>query len=380
MLDLKKYLLEKDIITKDDEKFYEISSNEKELATYFKRFYGWNLYKDRYIIKLDKIPSSPESYMGNNNFDTKDDYCIYIAFLIALESYSKGQQFRFKDIFNKLKSNLEKTMDISWEKPQYRKAVKRVFEYAEKKKLIVNEADKIINTNENNIEEVKVYYKKTNYCSPRYILNNLNNIFSFKNYEDFKSYDLEEAKSQPKNTLFRKLISKPVVYLSELTIQEKEILKNKKLMERFADEIEGNIHYHKNCIFLFFQDSQIGTIYPGKANTLDTMILVLNNTLREKVKRGEITLNFDDTFNLEKDNLTSLIKEYKRKNEDWLKYNSFFTRDDTALTREVIARMKEWSFLKEENDNLIFYPAIGKVTGELKEEIDVEENEGPKLF
>lgn len=380
MLDLKKYLLEKDIITKDDEKFYEISSNEKELATYFKRFYGWNLYKDRYIIKLDKIPSIPESYMGNNNFDTKDDYCIYIAFLIALESYSKGQQFRFKDIFNKLKSNLEKTMDISWEKPQYRKAVKRVFEYAEKKKLIVNEADKIINTNENNIEEVKVYYKKTNYCSPRYILNNLNNIFSFKNYEDFKSYDLEEAKSQPKNTLFRKLISKPVVYLSELTIQEKEILKNKKLMERFADEIEGNIHYHKNCIFLFFQDSQIGTIYPGKANTLDTMILVLNNTLREKVKRGEITLNFDDTFNLEKDNLTSLIKEYKRKNEDWLKYNSFFTRDDTALTREVIARMKEWSFLKEENDNLIFYPAIGKVTGELKEEIDVEENEGPKLF
>lgn len=380
MLDLKKYLLEKDIITKDDEKFYEISSNEKELATYFKRFYGWNLYKDRYIIKLDKIPSSPESYMGNNNFDTKDDYCIYIAFLIALESYSKGQQFKFKEIFNKLKSNLEKTMDISWEKPQYRKAVKRVFEYAEKKKLIVNEADKIINTNENNIEEVKVYYKKTNYCSPRYILNNLNNIFSFKNYEDFKSYDLEEAKSQPKNTLFRKLISKPVVYLSELTIQEKEILKNKKLMERFADEIEGNIHYHKNCIFLFFQDSQIGTIYPGKANTLDTMILVLNNTLREKVKRGEITLNFDDTFNLEKDNLTSLIKEYKRKNEDWLKYNSFFTRDDTALTREVIARMKEWSFLKEENDNLIFYPAIGKVTGELKEEIDVEENEGPKLF
>ena len=167
MLDLKKYLLEKDIITKDDEKFYEISSNEKELATYFKRFYGWNLYKDRYIIKLDKIPSSPESYMGNNNFDTKDDYCIYIAFLIALESYSKGQQFKFKEIFNKLKSNLEKTMDISWEKPQYRKAVKRVFEYAEKKKLIVNEADKIINTNENNIEEVKVYYKKTNYCSPR---------------------------------------------------------------------------------------------------------------------------------------------------------------------------------------------------------------------
>jgi hypothetical protein len=380
LLDLKKYLLEKDIITKDDEKFYEISSNEKELATYFKRFYGWNLYKDRYIIKLDKIPSSPESYMGNNNFDTKDDYCIYIAFLIALESYSKGQQFKFKEIFNKLKSNLEKTMDISWEKPQYRKAVKRVFEYAEKKKLIVNEADKIINTNENNIEEVKVYYKKTNYCSPRYILNNLNNIFLFKNYEDFKSYDLEEAKNQPKNTLFRKLISKPVVYLSELTIQEKEILKNKKLMERFADEIEGDIHYHKNCIFLFFQDLQIGTIYPGKANTLDTMILVLNNTLREKVKRGEITLNFDDTFNLEKDNLTSLIKEYKRKNEDWLKYNSFFTRDDTALTREVIARMKEWSFLKEENDNLIFYPAIGKVTGELKEEIDVEENEGPKLF
>ena len=380
MIDLKKYLLEKDIITRDDEKFYEISSNEKELATYFKKFYGWNLYKDRYIIKLDKIPSNPESYMGNNEFDTKDDYCIYIAFLIALESYSKGQPFRFKDIFNKLKSNLEKTMDISWEKSYYRRAVKRVFEYAEKKKLIVNETDKMINISENDIEEVRVYYKKTRYCSPRYILNNLNNIFSFKNYEDFKSYDLEEAKNQPKNSLFRKLISKPVVYLSELTIQEKEVLKNKKLMERFADEIEGNIHYHKNCIFLFFQDLQIGTIYPGKVNILDTMILVLNNSLREKVKMGEITINSDDTFNLERDSLTSLIKDYKLKNKDWLKDSSLFTRDDTTLTGEVIDRMKEWLFLKEENGKLIFYPAIGKITGELIEEINIEENEEPKLF
>lgn len=115
MLDLSliKELIERDIITKNDKDlFSEILRNERNLTNFFKNHFGWTLYKDRYVIRLVKTPSNPEGYMGNGNFITKEDYCIYMAFLIALESYSKGEKFRFMDIFEILKLTLEKRYQL----------------------------------------------------------------------------------------------------------------------------------------------------------------------------------------------------------------------------------------------------------------------------
>ncbi|WP_294706450.1 DUF2398 family protein [uncultured Fusobacterium sp.] len=382
MLDLSliKELIERDIITKNDKDlFSEILRNERNLTNFFKNHFGWTLYKDRYVIRLVKTPSNPEGYMGNGNFITKEDYCIYMAFLIALESYSKGEKFRFMDIFEILKLTLEKIIDISWEKSSNRKAVKRVFEYAEKKRLIINEAKEIINTEENDLKEIKVYYSKTDYCSPKYILNTQNNIFSFESYEDFKTKDLMESELHAKRTLFIKLISKPVVYFSELTVQERDILKNKRVFEKLLEEIEGEIHYHKDCIFLFFKDTQIGEVYPNAINSENTMVLMINSILREKVREGKLILNDeDDTFILKKEELSSLIEEYRVQNMDWLP-QVIKKPDISTLADKIVEKLKEWLFLKEERGNLVFYPAIGKINGKLCEDVKVEEEE-QRLF
>ncbi len=318
--------------------------------------------------------------MGNENFNTKEDYCIFMAFLLALESYSKEQKFRFMDIFEILKLNLEKFMDISWEKSNNRRAVKRVFEYAEKKRLIFNEAKEMINTDENDLKEIRVYYSKTDYCSPKYILNTQNNIFSFNSYEDFKERDLIEAGTHAKKTVLTKLITKPVLYFSDLTVQERDFLKNRKNLERFLEDIEGEIHYHKDCVFLFYKETQIGDVYPSTINSEDTMILVINSLLKEKVREGKLILNDDnDTFILKREELSSLIQDYISQNSNWIP-KIIKDSEISPLTERVISKLKDWLFLKEENNNLIFYPAIGKVGGELLEEEKLEEEIEQKLF
>lgn len=380
-LTLIKELIERDTITKSDKELYsEILRNERNLSNFFRNNFGWNLYKDRYVIRLEKTPSLPEAYMGNENFNTKEDYCIYMAFLIALENYSKGEKFRFMDIFDILKLNLENFIDISWNKANNRRAVKRVFEYAEKKRLIINEAKEMINTDENDLKEIRVYYSKTDYCSPKYILNIQNNIFSFENYEDFKAKDLIEAGTHAKKTVLTKLITKPVLYYSELTVQERDFLKNKRNLEKFLEDIEGEIHYHKDCVFLFYKETQIGDVYPNTINSEDTMILVINSLLKDKVKEGKLILNDEnDTFILRKEELSSLIEEYKSENSSWLP-KIIKEAETISLTERAISKLKDWLFLKEENGSLIFYPAIGKLGGELREGEKPEEEIEQKLF
>lgn len=375
MLNLKKELIEREVITKDENLYSEILNNQKDLTNFFRNYFGWNLYTDKNIIRLEKIPSNSEDFMGNKNFYTKEDYCIYISFLMALETYPKDTGFKFVDIFNKMKSNLDKIIDISWEISSNRRAVKRVFEYAENRKFIINGATEKISVDKDNISEIKVFYKKTNYYSPKYILNIQNNIFDLKSFEDFKLKDKEESKINPKKTLFRKLISKPVVYFSELSLEEKELIKNRRVFEKFSEEIGGEIHINKNSIFLFFKEMQIGELYPkSKRNSEDIMILIINSALREKVRDKKIILNDDDTFILKKEELASLIEEYRIKLGAEIP-NKIIEGDKSNLTDKIVSKMKEWFFLEEKGDELIFYSAVGKITGTYIEESDEETNE-----
>ena len=225
----------------------------------------------------------------------------------------------------------------------------------------------MINTDENDLKEIRVYYSKTDYCSPKYILNTQNNIFSFENYEDFKAKDLAEAGTHAKKTVLTKLITKPVLYYSELTVQERDFLKNKRNLEKFLEDIDGEIHYHKDCVFLFYKETQIGDVYPNTINSEDTMILVINSLLKDKVKEGKLILNDEnDTFVLRKEELSSLIEEYKSENSSWLP-KIIKEAETISLTERAISKLKDWLFLKEENGSLIFYPEIRKTWWRIKE-------------
>ena len=374
-LSLIKVLLENDLIKKENnrELYNNIINKRREITKYFKENYNWNLYSDRNIIRLEKIPSTPEIYMGNTFFTTKEEYCIFVALLITLEKYSIKEKFIFIDAFNSLKINLEDTMDISWEKRIYRKAVKKVFEFAEEKGLIINKEHILITGEENNIDDIKILYEKTELCSYKYLLNNFNDIFSFNSYEDFEK---KQEDTNAKQSLNRKLISKPVIYLSDLTEEERREIPNRRSLNKFVENIEGKIQVHKNGVFLFFNEGQIGEFYPNSNKSENIILLNINNILREKIRNKEIYLDEDnDTFTLERKDLKSIIENFIEENKEWLP-NKLKEKTSENLLEDIIKKMKEWLFLEEKENKLIFLPAIGKITGYFeKEEEDTEEIE-----
>lgn len=389
MINLIKILLETDKVLPTNDYFYDILKRKKELSAYFKDNYNWSLYEDNNLIKLKKIPSPSNTHIGSSIFKNKKEYSIYIALLISLEDYKQTNTFSFAQIFTKLKINLDKIMDLTWESKANRSLLKKVFKYAEENQILkrVNVKENTeIDTDEVNVDEIKVLYKKTEYCNYNYLINTFEkNIFSFNSLKDFE--ELQNNLS-PKITLMRKLIANPVLYSSDLNYEEQEIIKNKRFIRFMEEKLNAELHVHKDSIFLFFKDVKIGTFFPKannskSINAIDNMILILNGILKDKIKTGEIILNKDETFYLEKEEFKKLVTNYIEENKEWLPGIIKEKKDkDEIIFNNVIEVMKEWSFLKEDNDKLIFYPAVGKITGYFKTEEITEENkiEDQKLF
>lgn len=380
MIELIKLLLENDKILSTDDNFRDIEKKKKELSAYFKENYNWTLYSDRNLFKLKKIPSISEPYMASKFLKTKEEYSIYIALLISLEGYTQHNTFSFAQIFEKLKKHLKELIDLTWENRHTRYLLKNVFKFAEEHNILIKanfRENTDIEVDEENIDEVKVLYKKGEYCNYNYIVNNFDeNIFHFKSIEDFEE---SQKNLPPKITLMRKLITKPVIYLKDLSSEEIELLKNKRFVRSVEDKLKSEIHIHRNEIFLFFKEQLIGDCFPSINNSADKLILILNNFLKEKVINNEVELRKDDTFIFEKEKLEEFLSNYKKENSSWITKNIINLKVD-----DLIKYMEEWKFLKEEDGKLIFYPAIGKITGYFKEEIieDKIENkiETQKLF
>ncbi len=378
MIKLIQKLLENEKILSTDDGYLDIKKKKKELSDYFKENYNWTLYIDNTLIKLKKIPSVSETYMGNKYLKTKEEYSIYIALLIALENYTQHSTFSFAQIFEKLKNNLEKMITLTWENKDNRTLLKNVFKFAEFQNILLKANEKEnteIEDTEENINEIKVLYKKGKCCNYNYIVNNFDeNIFYFKKIDDFEEIQKDLS---PKVTLMRKLITKPVLYLQELSDPELEVLNNRRFIRSVEDKLKSEIHIHKNEVFLFFKEHLIGGCFPNINNSEDKLILILNKYLKLKVLNNEIKLNKDGTFIFDKDKLNDFLTSYKEENSSWVTNNIIKLKVDN-----LIKYMEEWRFLKEENGKIVVYPAVGKITGYLKKEEIIEENkiEDQKLF
>lgn len=64
-----------------------------ETQDFIKNKLGYKLIVNPYLIKLEKIPGKPQSFMGIQIFDTKLEYIFLCLILIYMEERTKGEQF-----------------------------------------------------------------------------------------------------------------------------------------------------------------------------------------------------------------------------------------------------------------------------------------------
>lgn len=121
---------------KDDYYAIKHEINDKNVKRFIHEMLGWKLIHTEHLIKLEKIPSHAEAFMGIQEFIDIKDYCFLCAVLMYLEDKEDNSQFLLSDLIKYVETIISSYMEIDWTSFSQRKSLVRVLQYVENKGML----------------------------------------------------------------------------------------------------------------------------------------------------------------------------------------------------------------------------------------------------
>lgn len=237
---------------KDRELYYRVKKKLPEISRFFYEKVGWNIIVTEQLIKLEKLPATPEKYMGIERFQEKLDYCILCALMIYLEDREDERQFDLQKLVEELPHILREDIELDWSQHIQRKSLVRVLLYAQEIGLIKKYDGKVEAFTTD--ERADVLYEKTELAQYFTIVE--------KGFEETLEDDQGRGRT---NRVYRKLLTTPAIYWEEnidrdsiYIRQEREAIKS--TLKKFTG---GVLEVKRNSAFLLFE-KELGEMYPKK--------------------------------------------------------------------------------------------------------------------
>ena len=128
---LENYWFVKDI---NPEEYRNIKNDiTDEMQNFIKYKLGYKLIVNQYVIKLEKIPGIPKSFMGILEFDTKMEYMFLCLILIYLEEKTRGEQFILSELLDYIQNIIVEInlndIEIDFTKYSHRKSIVKVLKF-----------------------------------------------------------------------------------------------------------------------------------------------------------------------------------------------------------------------------------------------------------
>ena len=129
---------------------------------------------------------------------------------------------------------------------------------------------------------------------------------------------------------------------------------------------------HKNVAFLVLEeDDCYGKVHPRDAMLPEIVLLVCAH-IRQMLQSEEMVRQENETITITRQELSELILACRKKwNAGWSK--EYREMDAGKLVDSVRAYMKDWMFIRENEDKVIILPATGKMVGFYPEDFREEE-------
>lgn len=358
-------LLENYIIIKEKDRnlYYDINDNIGDYIDFIKEKLNFNLIMRDDFIKLEKIPQTPNEFMGIKDFDSKTEYIFLMLLIIFLEDKNKEEQFILSNITEYIKYNYSY---IDWTKTKYRKSLVKVM-----KLLIDIGVIKRTDGDEDNFysdEKNDVLYENTGLS--KYIVRNFQ--MDIENVSSYK--DLLDKSDTLQNKIYKNLILSPIMYNEDK--DEYDYLKRNKnhIANNFDKYLDWDIHIHKNGALATLKNSSIKDVFPNKKGE-SSVVLIINNYLDNLIKDNKLKREDNDTVILKKYEFKNILKDIRKE------YGHGFVKlfrecSDEVFCDKIINYMKEFFMIKETTVDIIIMPLISKVVGSYPSDYKGEKNEG----
>ena len=351
----------------DKENYYAVKHeiNDKNTKRFIQEMLGWKIIHSEHVIKLEKIPSQAEPFMGIQEFTEIRDYCLLCAVLLYLEDKEENNQFLLSDLIRYIETVISKYIEVDWTSFSQRKSLVRVLQYVENKGLLKTyEGDSSVYSREQSSE---VLYENTGLS--RYFATNFPmDITNTKHWMDFEKQviDIENDRGEVRtNRVFRQLVVCPSMYWENANDSDAFYLKNKKayVSTNIEKIMGGTLEMSKNNASVVFVDLQgVGDIHPKNSMLSEIILLVTHEIYEMAQDKRKLSVNDNDTINMPTSKFNGILLNQKRKYQElWSKeYREISDEKYLLLVKEY---MKKWLMIKEEENQIIIYPSLAITSG-----------------
>lgn len=367
----------------EPEKYYYIKNNLDTCKDFIKEKLGSKLIVNDKFIKLEKIPSSPKSYMGLNDFNRNIEYVILMIILLFLEDKPKQEQFILSNLIDYISQTarlLELNNIPNWDLLKDRKSLQNVIYYLKDKGIIKVVEESSSFTENKNAEGL---YETTGISN--YFVREFNG--NIQEYNNLKDFVIDEFNNQDINIkdirrfrVYRHIIYALSTYTKDLSESEIDYLR--KMRNNMQTEIEkylpSSLEVTKNMAILLTESDYKEKLDFPNAKAISDIVLLVNNEILNELNDEKINLNDEEFIYVSKEIIERIIKNVYKE------FNSYFSKKYKDLTKEdfiaeVINYMKEYDFISIEDNNYRINPSVSKFIGfinkEDKEQLSIFESE-----
>lgn len=358
-------LLENYIILKSNnrELYYDIVDNIDYYREFINDILSYNLIIKDDFIKLEKIPTQPESWMGIENFTDKKEYIFFLLILVYLEDKNKEEQFILSNITEYIEHNYPDEK-IEWTVFRNRKSLITVLKYCLELGIIKkNDGDE---EDFSKSESTEVLYESTGIS--KYIVRRFNReIHEYETYSDLLEDAWEGLGTDKgtirKNRVFRDILLCPIVYKDE-NKSDYEYIKNYRsyIKNTFEKYLGWNVHIHKNgTLAVLSNGNEIKDTFPNQKGE-STAVLFINKKIKSMIENGELEVNQNDTVIITEEKFEDIV--LKVRDEEGHGFTKTLREaPNDKFINSVKTFMKEYYMIRIKEGYIELMPLIGKVTG-----------------
>ena len=345
--------------------YFFLRGIEKSIRKEITERFGYRVYFTSDFIKLEKLPSSPEPWMGLSDFTSPMDYVLFCCFLSFLEERDTNSYFLLQQICEELKELYPSEPGINWVNRDHRRSLIRVIQLSLKYSLIESIDGDLERFSHS--ERAEVLYVST--ANSRYFMRPYpQNITELASWETLLRVHDGEIRNEVRHNVYRRLFLEPSILDSKVSQAEFYYLRNQRTsIEDYLDR-HSDFHLEVFNNFAFLGNEEPNSkleMFPSQ-KAIDAIILHLASFVRADNYvvdgHGAIKLSIQEFEDL----IKRLHEEYSG---GWTKsYRS--EKSISEISHDILVQGSTWNFLSYKEDIVTLYPTLALYAGVYPNDFD----------
>ena len=351
----------------DKELYYRMRDAIGEVRKFASEKLGCQVTENALMVKMEKIPVVPETFMGILDFSSKEEYAFFCILLMYLEDKDAQEQFILSQLTEYIAANMPGE-PVDWTVYTSRRRLIKVLRYAVEQGILG-----ITDGNDDAFmddADGEVLYENTG--AARYFMRNFSkDITDYEKPEDFLESDWfamdEDRGIARRHRVYKRLLFAPGMYRREGSEEDFEYLKyyGRRLTEDMEQNFDCHVHIHKGSAYVMLgDDCRMGTVFPGN-NVLSDIVLLVLAEIRQRVEQKEWNLQQDEVCVVDSVVFEQQLRKIKQT------YGKGFSKNyrempESEFVKTVMDEMELWMLIKkdEKAHQVSIYPAAGKLRGQ----------------